>query len=136
MLKGKKYIKTDGGALKFLICLGFSALLMLVCSFIMSIIAANSNDPTGMIGICSLIAMLLSAVGGGIFSVRMKGDGGIPYAILVALGLVLLMLLIAVISCGGKVLGSAFMNYGCYLGVTAMSAFLGKKKTTHRMHKK
>ena len=136
MLKGKKYIKTDGGVLKFFVCLGFSALLMLVCSFIMSLIAAASSDPTGMIGIYSLIAMLLSAVGGGIFSVRMKGEGGTAYAVLVALGLVLLMLLNAVISSGGKVGGSAFMNYGCYLGVSALSAFFGKKRAAHRVHKR
>ncbi len=136
MLKGKKYIKTDGGAIKFLICFGFSAATVVVSSFIMALIAGGSSDPTGMVGIYSLVAMLISAVAGGIFSGRMRGEGGTVYALLVALAVVLVMLLIAVILCGGKVGGGAFMNYGCYLGVAALAAVLGKKRTVHRTHRR
>lgn len=136
MLKGKKYIKTDGGAVKFLICFGFSAVVIIVCSFITSLIAGSAKDPTGMIGIYSLAAMLISAAAGGVFSGRMHGDGGTVYAALVALAVVLVMLLIAVIICGGRVSAGAFMNYGCYLGVSTLSAFLGKKRATHRVHRR
>ena len=136
MLKGKKYIKTDGGAVKFLVCFGFSIAAILVCSFITSLIAGGSKDPTGMIGIFSLAAMLISAAAGGVFSSRIRGEGGTVYAALVALAVVLVMLLIAVILCGGRVSAGAFMNYGCYLGVSALSAFLGKRRATHRVHRR
>jgi len=134
MLKGKKYIKSDG-AIKFLICFGFSAAMIILCSFIMALIASASGDPTRMVGIYSLVAMIVSAALGGIFSGRMRGDGGTVYALLVALAVVIIMLLIALIVRGGKVGGSAFMNYGCYLGVSTLAAILGKKRKIHRAHR-
>lgn len=136
MLKMKKYIKADGSATKFLICFGFSSATILASSLIMALIAGASEDPTGKVGIYSLVAMLVSAVLGGIFSSRMRGEGGVLYALLVALAIVLVMLLIAVIVGSGKVSGGAFMNYGCYLGTSTLAAVLGKKRVTHRVHRR
>ena len=134
MLKGKKYIKNDG-AVKFLICLAFSAAMIILSSFIMALVASASSDPTGMVGIYSLVAMVVSAVFGGIFSGRMRGEGGVVYALLVSLAVVLIMLLVALIVCGGKIGGGAFMNYGCYLGASALAAIPGKKRKVHRAHR-
>ena len=136
MLNVKKYIKSDDGAVKFLICFGFSLAMILICSLIMALVANSSEDPTGKIGICSLVSMTISAIAGGIFSSRMRGDGGVLYALLVSLAIVLVMLLIAVITCSGKVSGSAFMNYGCYLGIFTISAILGKRHTNRHGRKR
>ena len=135
MLKGKKYFKNDG-ALKFLICLGFSAGVMILVSLIMALIASATKNPGGLAGILALATMIISAAAGGVFTVKMKSDESILYPMLVSLSVVLIMLLVAVILCGGKVPGSAFMNYGCYLGVYALASVLGKHKPTHRRHKR
>ena len=135
MLNVKKYIKSDDGAVEFLICFGFSLAMILICSLIMALVANSSEDPTGKIGIYSLVSMTVSAIAGGIFSSRMRGDGGVLYALLVSLAIVLVMLLIAVITCSGKVSGSAFMNYGCFLATSTLAAIFGKKRNVRRNHK-
>ena len=135
MLKGKKYLKSDG-TMKFLICLGFSIGALVFLSLIMTIIAGFTKNPGAITGIFALVSVIISAVAGGIFTAKMKSDEGLLYPMLVALSLVLTMLLIAVIVCGGRVSGGAFMNYGCYLGVYVLSAFLGKHKPARRYHKR
>ena len=135
MIKGKKYLKT-AGALKFLICLGFSAGMLVLVSLITALIAGTTENPGKITGILALATMIISAVAGGIFTVKIKSDEGLLYPLLVALSLVLIMLLIAVIVCGGKVSGGAFMNYGCYLGVYALASVLGKHKPARRRHKR
>ena len=135
MLKGKKYFKNDG-VMKFLICLGFSAGALILVSLIMSLIAGGTKNPGGLTNVLALVSMIISAALGGIFSARTKSAEGLLYPMLVALSLVMIMLLVAVIVCGGKVAAGAFMNYGCYLGVYTLAAFLGTQKLTHRRHKR
>lgn len=134
MLKGKKV--NDSGVMKnFLISFSISVLVIVLLSLLSSLIVSGLEDPGGVIGIFSLGSLLISAVVSGVMSSRIKGDGGLKFATLVALAVVLLMLLINVILCGGKVSGSSFMNYGCYMGVAVLSAFLGRKRERHARHR-
>ena len=134
MSKGKR---TDGGGIlqKFLICLAISILVILLLSMLSAIILGTLDDPTSLVGLFSLGCMLISAALSGVVCSRLKGDGGLSFATLVALAMVLVMLLINVILCGGRVSGGAFMNYGCYMGVSALSAFLARKRVSHKRHK-
>ncbi len=132
----KRRIADGGGLLqRFLICLAFSALFILLLAFISALIVNSLSDPTKNLGIFSLVAMLLSALVSGVFCARMAKDKETQFTALVALAVVLIMLLINVIASGGKVSGGAFMNYGCYLGVATLSSLLGKKKGGHKRHK-
>lgn len=133
MSKGRKY--TGGGAVGFLICLGFSAAALCLTSFIGALIAAGSDDPTGIIGICSLAAMIVAAIASGIFAARFKAGAGLGYYALAALTVVLVMLLINVIISAGRVSGASFMNYGCYMGAFLLFSYLGRKKDGHRRHR-
>ena len=130
--------KRSGGgevARTFLICFAISVLLILLFSLISAVIVGSLDDPTKSVGLFSLATMLLSAAVSGVVSSRIKGEGGLKFATLVALAVVLIMLLVNVIISNGKVSGGAFMNYGCYLGVAALSAFLGRKRSGHRRNK-
>ena len=134
MFKGKRI--NDGGIIKcFLISFCISFLLILLLSLLSALIACSLDDPGKVIGLFSLGTLLISAAISGVLSSRIKGDGGFKFAILVALAVVLIMLLINVIICNGKVSGGSFMNYGCYMGVAALSAFLGRKRDRHRRHR-
>ncbi len=134
MVKGRR-ASGVGKPGSFLICLGVSGGTILLLSMVGAAIAAALDDPTGNLGLISLAVMLISAAVSGVFSTRMKGEGGLPFSALVALTVVLIMLLINVIVCAGKVSLGAFMNYLCYLGVAVMAAFLGKKRDKHRRRK-
>ena len=136
MNKLKKYINGGSPSVKFLICLGFSAILLLLVSFIMALVAVSTENPGGVVGIFALASMLVSAIAGGIFSAKMNHGATLLQNALVPLALVLIMLLIAVIMTGGKVSGGAFMNYGCYLGVFILSVVFGKREPKRHRHKR
>lgn len=133
MLKGKR---TKGSVYQsFLICLILSAAVMVIMAILCALVAGALDDPTKHLALMSLGVMLMSAAVSGVVSSRMQ-NGSIAFSALVALALVLIMLLIDVIVCKGKVSLGAFMNYGCYMGVATMSAFLGRKKEKHKRHKR
>ncbi len=132
----RKGTLTGGVAETFLLCFAISVLLIILLSLASALIVGALDDPTKYLGVFSLGAMLLSAIAGGVCCARIKGEGGVRFAALVALAIVLVMLLINVIISAGKVSGGAFMNYGCYLGTFALSAFIGKKKEGHRKHRR
>lgn len=135
MFVSKRSMGGAGTAKLFLICFAISVSLIILLSLISAAIVGSLDDPTESVGIFSLGSMLVSAAISGILSTRIKGEGGLRFATLVALSVVLIMLLINVIISSGRVSGGAFMNYGCYLGVAALSAFLGRKRERHRNHK-
>lgn len=134
MFKGKRI--NDGGIMKrFIISFCISFLIILLLSLLSALIAVSLDDPSKVTGLFSLGSLLISAAVSGVLSSRIKGDGGVKFAILVALAVVLIMLLVNVIVCSGKVSGGSFMNYGCYMGVAALSAFLGRKRDRHKRHR-
>lgn len=135
MYKGKNHT-TVGIAGSFVICLLFSALIIILFSLLSALILGQLSDPTASVGIFSLGTMLISAVASGILCIRLKEDGGLKFPALVSLAAVLIMLLINVIISQGKVSGGAFMNYACYLGTYTLSAFLGRRKKRTVRHRK
>ncbi len=126
---------TDGVAKSFILCFSISVLLIILFSLISALIVGTLDDPTKNIGLFSLVAMILSAMVSGVICARIKDDSSLRFAALVGLAVVLIMLLINVIICSGRVSLGSFMNYGCYLGTYALSAFLGRKRNGHRRHK-
>lgn len=135
MLKTKRISQLSTGKC-FALCIGISAAALLVLSLIGALIAAMLDDPTGHLGVISLVVMLLSAMVGGVISSRIRGEGGVGFATLTALAIVLIMLIINIITCAGKVSPGAFMNYACYLGAASLFSYLGRKKSGHIRHKK
>ena len=136
MLKSKQPLSKISLARRFIICLGISVGVLLTLSLIGAAIASMLDDPTENLALLSLIIMLISAAISGLVSTRIKGDGGAGFSGLVALSLTLIMLLINVIACAGKISAASFMNYACYVGVASISAYLGRKKNKHIQHRK
>jgi peptidoglycan/LPS O-acetylase OafA/YrhL len=129
-MKGSK----NGGVRTFILGAGTAAVALLVCSLIAAAIAYSDSDPTGKIGIYSLAALIISAAIGGSVTSRLTGDGGVRYAALTSLTVVMVMLLCAVITGGGSPKLSALMNYLCYLGVSVGAAHLARPRK--RRHKR
>ena len=130
--KGSFLDSVAGG---FILCFAISILLIVLFSLLSALILDGLKDPTKNIGMFSLGAMVLSAMLSGILCSRIKSEGGLRFASLVGLAVVLIMLLINVIISSGRVSLAAFMNYGCYLGAYILSAYLGRKRDGHHKHR-
>ena len=135
MYRGKHFLVKDNWAVVFLICLAISAMAIILFSLIFALIANMSKDPTGNLGIFSLLTMILGAAASGFATAKIKKENAIGFSALVSLALVLIMLLICVIM-NGKVSGSAFMNYFCYMGVATLFSLLGAREKSHKRHRR
>ena len=121
-------IRCCGAHIGFIPCLGLSLLLVPAFALIGAALASASNDPTAKVGLYSLLSLLLAAAVCGFIVSRLSAESGIKIALLCALAVVMIMLLISVIVTGGAPSASALLNYGCYLGVYALTAILGKRR--------
>ncbi len=133
MLKRKGLLSNNLG--RFLISLGFSALMIVALSFVFALVAGKLTDPTKNLAIFSFAALLISAAAGGIFSARIS-DGKLSFSLLSSAAVLLIMLIVCIVANSGKIPASAFMNYGCYMGVAVFSAFLGSREKKHKHHRK
>ena len=119
----------------FIICLGFSMVTMLIFAMIMAWISISTDDPTGKIGIFSLVSLIAAAVASGIFASKINPTDGVGFSVIAGLGMTLIMLLCGIIASAGKLSGGAFMNYGCYFGTYALLSYLGMRAKDKRKRK-
>ena len=135
MFKGKRFSLRGNWAVMFLICLAISALAILLISLCFALVANMSQDPTGNLGIFSLISLILGGAVGGFSSAKIKKESAVLFSTLVALAISIVMLIICIIL-NGKVSGAALMNYACYMGVATLSSLFGAREKRHKHHKR
>ena len=120
----------------FVLSLGVCIATVVAVSFVLALIANSSVNSTENIPLFSLVSLVVSAAASGAIISRMRGQGEIKYTALGALSFVLLLLLIAIIATKGAVPPSAFMNYGCYLGTSLLSAYLTRSRGKARRRRR
>ena len=130
----KMRAKSDG-RLMYPKGLAISAGALALTSLIAAVVVSYTDDPTRIVGICSLAAMIAAALITG-FSVSKMG-GGIKCSALVSLTAVMTMLLASVLVGGGTPPYSALMNYLSYFGASLVGGYAaisgnGKRKRRHR----
>ncbi len=135
MFKGKRFSLSGNWAVMFLICFAISALSILLISLCFALVANTSSDPTGNLGIFSLISLILGGAIGGFSSAKIKKESAVLFSVLVALAITLVMLIICIIL-SGKVSGAALMNYACYVGVSTLSSIIGAREKKRGHHKR
>ena len=132
-----KIKRTENNILvSFALSIGICIVSAAVISFILALVANSSDNSTENIPLFALASLLASAAVSGVIISRMKGQGGIRFSALVSLAFVLMLLLVSVIANKGAVPPSAFMNYGCFMGMATLSAYLGRKKDTKRRRRR
>ena len=119
----------------FIICLGFSVVTILILTMILAWISISTLDPTGKIGIFSLISLILAATLSGLFASWQNPTDGVGFSVISGLGMTLIMLLCGIIVSAGRLSGGAFMNYGCYLGTYALLSYIGMRAKDKRKRK-
>ena len=118
-------VKAGGIGRCYIICFALCSVIILGISMIMAAVALATKDPTSLIGIFSLSALVLSAAGGGFITAKLNPTEKIGFPLTVCLGLTMVMLLIGVITSGGHTSLGALMNYLCYFGIFALLSYLG-----------
>ena len=105
-----------------------SIISLIVCALIGSAILIMLEDPTGNIGISALVIFLISGAICGFSISKSKGEGGILTSVLSSGIAMLILILISLIALGGKAPGRVFMNALCYILVSTLFAYLGRKR--------
>ena len=100
---------------------------ILIFAMIMAWISISTDDPTGKIGLFSLVSLIAAAVASGIFASKINPTDDVGFSVIAGLGMTLIMLLCGIIASAGKLTGGAFMNYACYLGTYALLSYIGMR---------
>ena len=130
MLK-RKNGKKDVPLAPVLTGLGVSISALLLCALTASIISFASKDPTAILPMLSLTALLLSGALSSALNARMRGTVS---ALTAAATATVLILIVGLILSGGALSPAALMNCGCYIGVSALTAALAKKRGKKARH--
>ena len=128
MSKRRKFSENKNGARRFFLEVLLSIAAIILSSFVMAIIANGSKNSTANLALYALLSLLISAALSGFFISRLRTDGGVKWALLAAVAVVLLMSGGAMIICKGKIAPASIMNYLSYLGVCLIFTYLGRKK--------
>ena len=131
MLKAKGHRGFWEIVIRFAFYLFCSFIVLFAVSFIGSLVLSRIKNPTAYIGIVSLISILISAAISGIMTKMLSASEGIIYPYLVAAAVVIIEMAISLIVCK-KIPLSALMNYGCYIGVYTLSAFVSQKRRVRK----
>ena len=108
-----------------------SVATLLMCAFLASVIAYSSRDPTAILPALTLSALILAGVLPSAVTTRFCGTAG---AIVSAAVTVALILILALILSGGRIPSATLMNCGCYLGSSALTAALARKRPRRTRH--
>ena len=132
MTRHKKRREAPSGAVTMLLGTLASAILTATLSLIFSFIAYSMANPDGVIGIFSIASLLITGALTGFLLSRSRDEGGILLAVLSSLLFSLILLLIGLIACGGTLPPGCIISYLCFIAVSALAAFLGKKRGRRR----
>ena len=110
----------------------FSVATLTTLSFISSFILMSTKNPLLSIKMASLVTLLAAGAISGFVIAKYKGNLSFGISIAASATVAILMLAISLISAKGNVSGGIFMNYLCYVLVSAFFSFVGRKRSVRR----
>lgn len=110
----------------------FSFITLLVITLVSSFVVLRFKNPTNLVPTASLVVFVLCGTVSGFSLSKLKGDGGMAFALITGLTFIFLFIIVSLILTKGRVPGMLFMNALCYLLVSAFWAFIGKKRQAKR----
>ena len=132
----KKHKRKEFG-LTALMLLGaaFAIAVIVVVSFILSVISSLTKDPTSLIGAFSLLSLILSGAISGFVTSKVNGDGGVLVAVLSSVISAFTILAIGLIWKGGAIKLSVPLNLIVFIAVSVIASLLAKKITRKKRHR-
>ena len=132
MKKSKVIGRRGGGVSPLAFGTLFSFISLTVTSFVVSLIISSLKNPIEVIAVGSLIAFMASGAISG-FSIAKKNRGiGFRLSLLCSVIFIAIVLICSLILGKGSLSGGNFMNYLCYLMISAFFAFLGAREKRRR----
>ena len=133
----KKHKRTAGalgtvGSFSFGVLISFGALILF--ALIASIFLSGAKSPTKNLGAVSLAVFIAGAFLSGFVNSKRDKDNGVLFSVITSVAAALILLIVSLISSGGRVGGMHFMNCVCYMLMASFGAFVGKKRK--RRHKR
>ncbi len=106
----------------------------LVTSFVITIVAYNSSDPTAKTGLFSIISLVLSGAIATFINTKLYGKENVIYPFLSSLTALVIFMITSLIMCG-KISGGTLMSALCFTLAAIFAIFIGKmKKHARRRH--
>ena len=132
----KKHKRKEFG-LTALMLLGaaFALAVLMIVSFVLSLISSMTKDPISLIGALSLVALILSGAISGFVTSKVNGDGGVLVAILSSIISAFTILAIGLIWKGGAIKLSVPLNLTVFIAVSVIASLLGKKQPKKSKHR-
>ena len=132
----KKHKRKEFG-LTALMLLGaaFALAVLMIVSFVLSLISSMTKDPVSLIGALSLVALILSGAISGFVTSKVNGDGGVLVAILSSIISAFTILAIGLIWKGGAIKLSVPLNLTVFIAVSVIASLLGKKQPKKSKHR-
>lgn len=128
--KGHAKNRSAGATLAFGII--FNAVLFLAVTLFASFIMAKLDNPTGSMGMVSMLTLYICAVISGFAVAKFKGEGGVLPSVMSSLIFALFLLVIGLILSKGSVPFVTAVNYIVYVLLAIGGAFLACKKSNRR----
>ena len=131
----KRKAKVGGVARPFLLGILAQAALLPALSLILALISTLTNNPTSLIGILAIGALLSSGGIYGFASAKLRGDGSVPFSLLSSLFFSLLVILFGLVFSGGEMKISVLIGQVIYVLTSLLFSALGNMKKKRKIRK-
>ncbi len=130
MTRKRRIIGDSSPMVYVLISVAGSYLVLAICAMVMAGVCSLTADPSALTGAASFAALLLCAGVSGFLISRLRGEGGFLCAMLAAALFVVVRIVISIFLVGTDI--SDLLDYACYLGIGAIFALIGQRKTRRK----
>ena len=131
----KRKAKGGGIARPFLLGILFQVLALPLLSLLLAFVSALTANPTSLLGILAVAALLLSGGIYGFVASKFKVEGGRVFTLLSALLFSLLIILLGIILSGGKMNISVLIGQVIYVLTALLFSALGGVKRKRKIRK-
>ena len=109
-----------------------AAALIPLFAFLASLILSRLSDPMGAVGAAALASLLLSAVGAGMISPRIRKEGWVMTSLAASVTLSAVIAVIGAFLTDGGSLGRSILSSVIYTAVFMLTALFSQKKKPKR----
>lgn len=110
----------------------FNTALFLIINFLVSIILGKLENPTGNMGMVSMLTLYACALISGFSVAKFKGEGGALPSSMSSLIFVLLLLVVGLIISRGKLPVITAVNYAVYMIISILGSLFAARKPKRR----
>ncbi len=132
MKRTKGHAKSRGAGTALAFGIIFNAVLFVIVTFFASLIISRFNNPTGSMGMMSMLALYICALISGFSVAKFKGEGGALPSVMSSLIFTLILLTVGLILSKGGIPFVTAVNYIVYVLLSIGGALIACKRSNRR----